>query len=90
MADEARVKEFGLKAMWKSPNGTIRNILNGKMLVQPVSVTFSRILGTDGSIPMLTTFRHCVQRTNHLQKHPKACSRYQTSKTEVLLLIYLI
>lgn len=29
-ADEGRVKEFGLKAMWKSPNGTIRNILNGK------------------------------------------------------------
>ncbi|GFY83131.1 isocitrate/isopropylmalate dehydrogenase family protein [Actinidia rufa] len=27
--DETRVKEFGLKAMWKSPNGTIRNILNG-------------------------------------------------------------
>lgn len=27
--DEARVKEFGLKQMWKSPNGTIRNILNG-------------------------------------------------------------
>jgi isocitrate dehydrogenase len=41
MADEARVKEFGLKAMWKSPNGTIRNILNGKILLQPVSVTFS-------------------------------------------------
>lgn len=30
LTDEARVKEFGLKAMWKSPNGTIRNILNGK------------------------------------------------------------
>lgn len=28
-ADETRVKEFGLKSMWKSPNGTIRNILNG-------------------------------------------------------------
>jgi isocitrate dehydrogenase len=28
--DEARVKEFGLKKMWKSPNGTIRNILNGR------------------------------------------------------------
>lgn len=28
-ADEARVKEFGLKSMWRSPNGTIRNILNG-------------------------------------------------------------
>ncbi|RZC72722.1 hypothetical protein C5167_048203 [Papaver somniferum] len=27
--DEARVKEFGLKAIWRSPNGTIRNILNG-------------------------------------------------------------
>lgn len=29
LTDEARVKEFGLKQMWKSPNGTIRNILNG-------------------------------------------------------------
>lgn len=28
-ADEARVKEFNLKSMWRSPNGTIRNILNG-------------------------------------------------------------
>ena len=27
--DEARVEEFGLKTMWKSPNGTIRNILGG-------------------------------------------------------------
>ncbi|MDT4907203.1 MAG: isocitrate dehydrogenase, partial [Pseudonocardiales bacterium] len=27
--DEARVEEFGLKKMWKSPNGTIRNILGG-------------------------------------------------------------
>jgi isocitrate dehydrogenase len=33
MADEARVKEFGLKSMWRSPNGTIRNILNGKLLL---------------------------------------------------------
>ena len=32
--DEARVKEFNLKKMWKSPNGTIRNILNG-MRKQP-------------------------------------------------------
>ena len=29
--DEARVEEFGLKKMWKSPNGTIRNILGGVM-----------------------------------------------------------
>ncbi len=31
--DEARVKEFGLKSMWKSPNGTIRNILNGGYII---------------------------------------------------------
>jgi isocitrate dehydrogenase len=30
--DEGRVKEFNLKQMWKSPNGTIRNILNGNNL----------------------------------------------------------
>lgn len=31
IADEGRVTEFGLKQMWRSPNGTIRNILNGKL-----------------------------------------------------------
>jgi isocitrate dehydrogenase len=31
--DETRVKEFNLKHMWKSPNGTIRNIINGKVLL---------------------------------------------------------
>src|ERR1700739_843644 len=34
--DEARVKEFGLKKMWKSPNGTIRNILDGTVFREPV------------------------------------------------------
>ncbi|MBI2930460.1 MAG: NADP-dependent isocitrate dehydrogenase [Planctomycetes bacterium] len=34
--DEARVKEFGLKKMWKSPNGTIRNILGGTIFRQPI------------------------------------------------------
>ena len=33
--DEARVEEFGLKKMWKSPNGTIRNILDGGDLGRP-------------------------------------------------------
>lgn len=33
--DEARVKEFGLKKMWKSPNGTIRNILGGTIFREP-------------------------------------------------------
>ncbi|QCP84249.1 NADP-dependent isocitrate dehydrogenase [Cereibacter sphaeroides] len=34
--DEARVEEFGLKSMWKSPNGTIRNILGGVIFRQPI------------------------------------------------------
>ncbi|KAJ7571591.1 hypothetical protein O6H91_01G167600 [Diphasiastrum complanatum] len=34
--DEGRVKEFGLKSMWKSPNGTIRNILNGTVFREPI------------------------------------------------------
>ena len=34
--DEGRVKEFGLKQMWKSPNGTIRNILGGVVFREPI------------------------------------------------------
>jgi len=34
--DEDRVEEFGLKAMWKSPNGTIRNIIGGTVFRQPI------------------------------------------------------
>ena len=34
--DEARVKEFNLKKMWKSPNGTIRNILGGVVFREPI------------------------------------------------------
>jgi isocitrate dehydrogenase len=34
--DEARVKEFGLKSMWKSPNGTIRNIVGGTVFREPI------------------------------------------------------
>ena len=36
--DEARVKEFNLKKMWKSPNGTIRNILNGTVFREPIII----------------------------------------------------
>jgi isocitrate dehydrogenase len=35
-ADEGRVQEFGLKEMWKSPNGTIRNILGGVIFREPI------------------------------------------------------
>src|ERR1700759_4517630 len=34
--DEGRVKEFNLKQMWKSPNGTIRNILDGTIFREPI------------------------------------------------------
>ena len=36
--DEARVEEFGLKQMWKSPNGTIRNILGGVVFREPIVI----------------------------------------------------
>ena len=36
--DEARVEEFGLKKMWRSPNGTIRNILDGTVFRQPIII----------------------------------------------------
>jgi isocitrate dehydrogenase len=37
--DEARVKEFGLKQMWKSPNGTVRNILGGVIFREPIIIS---------------------------------------------------
>ena len=37
--DEARVEEFGLKQMWKSPNGTIRNILGGVVFREPIVIS---------------------------------------------------
>jgi isocitrate dehydrogenase len=37
--DEARVSEFGLKRMWRSPNGTIRNILGGVVFREPIVVS---------------------------------------------------
>lgn len=36
--DEGRVKEFGLKQMWRSPNGTIRNILDGTVFREPILI----------------------------------------------------
>ena len=37
--DEARVEEFGLKSMWRSPNGTIRNILGGVIFREPILIS---------------------------------------------------
>ncbi len=44
--DEARVKEFNLKKMWKSPNGTIRNILGGTIFREPIIIkNIPRLVG---------------------------------------------
>ncbi|HEX7395997.1 MAG TPA: isocitrate/isopropylmalate family dehydrogenase, partial [Propionibacteriaceae bacterium] len=37
--DEARVEEFGLRQMWKSPNGTVRNILGGVIFREPIIIS---------------------------------------------------
>src|ERR1700716_737355 len=37
--DEARVEEFGLKKMWRSPNGTVRNILGGVVFREPIIIS---------------------------------------------------
>ncbi|MEO0404074.1 MAG: NADP-dependent isocitrate dehydrogenase, partial [Bacteroidota bacterium] len=37
--DEARVEEFGLKQMWRSPNGTIRNIVGGTVFREPIMIS---------------------------------------------------
>ena len=37
--DEARVREFGLKEMWRSPNGTVRNILGGTIFREPIIIS---------------------------------------------------
>ncbi|MDN6042348.1 MAG: isocitrate/isopropylmalate family dehydrogenase, partial [Acetobacter sp.] len=42
--DEARVKEFGLKRMYRSPNGTIRNILDGTIFREPIICTNVNLL----------------------------------------------
>eukprot|EP01128_Nolandella_sp_AFSM9_P007486 TRINITY_DN4115_c0_g1_i1.p1 TRINITY_DN4115_c0_g1~~TRINITY_DN4115_c0_g1_i1.p1 ORF type:complete len:440 (-),score=125.50 TRINITY_DN4115_c0_g1_i1:133-1425(-) len=55
--DEARVEEFGLKKMWKSPNGTIRNILGGTIFRTPIIMK---------NVPRLvTTWKHPITIGRH-------------------------
>src|ERR1700760_1411228 len=51
--DEARVKEFHLKEMWKSPNGTIRNILGGVIFREPIICKNVPRLVPGGTQPLL-------------------------------------
>ncbi len=51
--DEARVKEFGLKQMWRSPNGTIRNILDGTVFREPIVIKNIPRLVTNWTAPII-------------------------------------
>ncbi len=51
--DEARVKEFSLKQMWKSPNGTIRNILDGTVFREPIVINNIPRLVTNWTAPII-------------------------------------
>ncbi|GAA4417509.1 isocitrate dehydrogenase (NADP(+)) [Nibrella viscosa] len=51
--DEARVKEFNLKQMWKSPNGTIRNILDGTVFREPIVIQNVPRLVTNWKAPII-------------------------------------
>src|SRR3979490_1308039 len=51
--DEGRVKEFGLKEMWKSPNGTIRNILGGVVFREPIICKNVPRLAPGGTKPII-------------------------------------
>ena len=55
--DEARVKEFGLKKMWKSPNGTIRNILGGTIFREPIVMSNVPLLVSGWTKPIVVA-RH--------------------------------
>ncbi len=55
--DEARVKEFGLKRMWLSPNGTIRNILGGTIFREPIVIRNIPRLVTTWNKPIIVA-RH--------------------------------
>src|ERR1700721_2724416 len=52
--DEARVEEFKLKKMWKSPNGTIRNILGGVIFREPIICRHAPRLGPGWNEPLFT------------------------------------
>ena len=51
--DRGRVKEFNLKQMWKSPNGTIRNILDGTVFREPIIIKNIPRLVPDWTHPII-------------------------------------
>ena len=90
--DEARVEEFGLKKMWRSPNGTIRNILGGVVFREPIIIsniprlvpgwTKPIIIGrhAHGDQYQATDFKVARRRHAHddLHARPTAASRWRS------------
>ena len=60
LTDEGRVKEFNLKAMWRSPNGTIRNILNGKPLTRDSFTSHMCIEILESCVRSTLNFHQCT------------------------------
>jgi len=93
--DEARVEEFGLKKMWKSPNGTIRNILGGVISAnQSSSATFHALshIGHSQSLSVVTHLaistaqqisRFLVQESSHFLMFLKMVQRHRNLKSTI-------
>ena len=83
--DEARVEEFGLKKMWKSPNGTIRNILGGVVFREPIICKNVPRLIPGWTKPIVVgrhAFGDQYRATDTLIPGPGSCAWCGTATTE--------
>lgn len=78
--DEARVEEFGLKKMWKSPNGTIRNVLGGVIFREPIVI---------GNVPRLVPhWSQPIVVGRHAHADQYAASDFKTDKAGTVTLSF--
>ena len=73
--DEARVKEFGLKKMWASPNGTVRNILGGTIFREPILCSNIPRLVPGWTKPIIIGRHGSRRRQGHDLLAPDRCVR---------------
>src|SRR6187399_1416563 len=86
--DEARVKEFNLKQMWKSPNGTIRNILDGTVFREPIVMSNVPRLVVNWDAPIIVgrhAFGDQYRATDFLTKGKgKLTIKFESESGEVI------
>jgi isocitrate dehydrogenase len=86
--DEQRVKEFNLKQMWKSPNGTIRNILDGTVFREPIVIKNVPRLVTNWDAPIIVgrhAFGDQYRATDFVTKGPgKLTIKFEGANGEVI------